>query len=217
MSSSVGVKRSRTNPGRGIFGRILILAGIVLVACNCTPCPVPPPCPECTPCAGGACPGGTGFEDLTIGTQYHVPDTFTSSGLSIIVLPFQWMNGQWTKDGYAEVKTDPTGSSLNAMYLNNVNLGFTIKSICVTIDFCDYGGNVNFGANGIIKTAQDFQDLMGFDFNGMSFNVTMQPGGSCGVIETKGDLEEFSFEDYANVTLALGGQELFIDNVCPCN
>ena len=46
-----------------------------------------------------ACNGPTGpidFEDPPLGANYYVLDTFTDSGFTMIILPFQWGNGQWT-------------------------------------------------------------------------------------------------------------------------
>jgi hypothetical protein len=218
MSIKKVLQQKRGGQRKYIFFGVLLLAGLVVAACNCPTCACPEctSCPDCSNCAELACAGGTGFEDLVIGTQYQVSDSFTSSGIAFQVLPFQWANGQWASDGNAEVVADQFGSSTKAMSLNNVNLGLILDYECIWIDYCELGGNVNFIANTVIQSADDFQDLAGFNFNGLSYGVYNITKPNCGRIETKGKPEKFDLLEKFTITLALGGQELYIDNICPC-
>jgi hypothetical protein len=202
---------------------VFLLAAICLVSCApcpaCgpqAPCPTCEACPDCTPCTPTSCQGGTGFEDLAVGTTYHSSDTLTSSGLTIPLLPFQWMDGQWITNGQADVRNDMQDETDNAMFLNNVNLGFDIEAQCIRIRYCDLGGNVNFIANGVENTADDFQDMAGIDFNGLTFGVYDVNDRNCGTIETKGSAERFVFQEGWTISFAIGGQELYVDDVCPC-
>lgn len=103
--------------------------------------------------------GNVNFESLTFRDRYYVGDVFVDSGVTMTVLPFQWDNGSWTYNGYAEVVSmGYAGEFGNEMNLNNVNLGFHCgQSIgFVQVAFGEYGGNLNLEVNGdfikILKT-----------------------------------------------------------------
>ena len=63
---------------------ILILGAIGFSAVACVP-----PSPA-TPSPLNAC---VNFEDLKVGNSYKVSDTFTDSGVTSVVMPFQWSSG----------------------------------------------------------------------------------------------------------------------------
>lgn len=148
-----------------------------------------------------------GFEGLPVGTQYVVPERFMESDVEITVRAFQWGNGQWTTDGYAEVDDQGlAGGSGQDMWINNVNLDF---DFCCGVDglalrFGEYGGNLNIEINGIFANFADFADIDGTEFDGVWVTVTDGLGNDTGTLTLKGEIWSF----------ALGGQELWIDDVC---
>ncbi|TKJ30797.1 MAG: hypothetical protein CEE40_03815 [Chloroflexi bacterium B3_Chlor] len=157
------------------------------------------PAPEVVECVD--------FEDLPLGTQYHVPERFTDSGVEITVRAFQWDNGDWTTDGFAEVSdTWDAGGSGHGMIVNNVNLDFdfccTVSEL--TLKFGEYGGNLNIDVNGIFKNFENFADIDGSNFDGVTVTVTDGLGNDTGTLTLSGPITSF----------ALGGQELVIDEIC---
>ena len=152
------------------------------------------------------------FEDQTPGTRYHVGDVITSTGREIAVEQFQWGNGNWTSSGFAKVDTmnysKGSGNDLNA---NNVNLRFLFDYPVneITLQFGDLGGNSN------IKVNNEFQNvpmnarlvsLNGTMIGGVqvTINATQQGNNWYGKMTLDGTINDFT----------IGGQELWIDNIC---
>jgi hypothetical protein len=146
------------------------------------------------------------FEDLLLGTEYHVGNTFTTSGASIEVQSFQWSNGQWTDGGYARVENEGlAGGSGQDMLFNNVNLGFDFGGPCegLSLLFGEYGGNLNIEINGDFRNFNDFIDINGPSIGGVDV-VVSDFGNSKGRLTLSGTINSF----------AIGGQELWIDDIC---
>ena len=194
----------------GVLG-LLLLVVTLTVACNPSPGPAPTPSPSpLTDCIN--------FEDLTVGSQYQVPTLFTSSGATIQVLPFQWGNMNWTNGSGASVGGDglAEGRGAKEMLPNNVNLGFNTGSLaqCITLRFRDRGGNVNLIINNVIGNWNDFQNA---NLGGVAVSVNYDPGGqNKGTLTLHGDFAQFNFQDMGWISFAVGGQELAVDDVCPC-
>ena len=145
-----------------------------------------------------------GFEDLILGTTYHVGDTFTTSGVPVTVKPFQWSNGQWTNDGFTRVENGGmAGGSGNEMAVCNVNLDFGsgISINGLSLLFGEYGGNLNIEINGDFRNFNNFSDINGLTIGGVNVSV-IDFGDSKGRLTLTGLIEQF----------AVGGQELWIDN-----
>ncbi len=158
--------------------------------------PTPTPSPDCVD-----------FEGLSLGTQYHVPDRFIDSDVEMTVRAFQWSNGEWTTDGFTEVDDQGhAGGAGQEMWINNVNLDFdfccTVEGL--TLKFGEYGGNLNIAVNGVFENFENFVDIDGANLGGVSVNVTGGLGNDTGILTLKGEIWSF----------ALGGQELWIDDVC---
>lgn len=162
-----------------------------------------------------ACPcnGGTSaltcidFDTLNLGDQYAVGDSFSVGSVTVKFVEFEWSNGTLTSNGFAEVQDGGmAGSSGNEMLVNNINLAFdfggTVSS--VTIAYGEYGGNVNLDVNGDFQNVDDFIDLNGAVVGGATVAVTVNASGELGTIEITGSIQ----------TVTIGGQELWIDDVC---
>jgi hypothetical protein len=146
------------------------------------------------------------FEDLPLAEEYHVGDNFTDSGVVIAVEHFQWGNGQWTDGGYARVENEGlAGSSGQEMAVNNVNLRFDFGESSYTgLSLCygEYGGNINIEVNGDFRNVDDFSDVIS-PVGGVHIS-TGNLGNGKGVLVLSGTIN----------SLAIGGQELWIDHVC---
>ncbi len=147
------------------------------------------------------------FEDLTLGTQYHVGDIFVDSGVIIAVQKFQWSGGGWTSDGYAEVGDEGCagGSGQEMGWINNVNLRFSYDGAwhSLSLLFGEYGGNINIEINGEFVNVEDFEDLPS-PIGGVDVSVVNGSDNEKGSLTLSGTINSF----------AIGGQELCIDHVC---
>lgn len=152
------------------------------------------------------------FSDLTSGTKYNVGETIETSGTNIKVEKFQWGNDEWTEGGYAKV--DDQGyakGSGNDMQCNNVNLNFQFDYPLnkITLSFGDLGGNSNIKINGQFKNVSRIKDLQNTTLGNVQITLeAVQDGNNWyGKMTLTGAMTGFS----------IGGQELWLDNVCPGN
>jgi len=156
------------------------------------------------------------FDDLLLGNTYYVGDTFTDSGITVDILSFQWGGGSWTSDGYARVDDDGYGGySGYDINTNNVNLGFTFSSRLkgLSLNFGEYGGNLNIQINDEFKNFQNFNDIDGTTLGGVSVSVINGLGNDKGRLILSGEMNVFNFHE-EEFTFLIGGQELWIDHVC---
>ncbi|MBC8422481.1 MAG: fibronectin type III domain-containing protein, partial [Chloroflexi bacterium] len=148
------------------------------------------------------------FEDLTLGTTYHVTDTFVTSGITVTATAFQWSGGAWTSDGFAEVENGGlAGGSGQEMEVNNINLEFDFGGSISGLElrFGEYGGNLNVEINGDFQNFGNFADIHGSTIGGVNVSVVNGLGNDQGMLTLEGAIDSF----------AIGGQELWIDDVCP--
>jgi len=147
------------------------------------------------------------FEDLVAGTEYHVPDSFTSGGIPITVAPFQTSGGGWTSAGVAKVGIGGhAGGSGNEINLNNVNLDFDfwLPLTGLSLRFGEYGGNLNLKINGDFRNFENFDEINGGVIGGVEVTVVNGHGNDKGILSLSGgSIAQF----------AVGGQELFIDDI----
>ncbi|MDY6834936.1 MAG: hypothetical protein SVY53_09090 [Chloroflexota bacterium] len=146
------------------------------------------------------------FEDLHLGTQYAVGAIFASSGIPIEVKPFQQSNNQWTELGHSIVgnsqKANGSGNELN---INNVNLDFDLcaPATYLTLQFGEYGGNLNIEINGEFRNITNFDEINGDTIGDVDVTVANGHGNDNGTLTLIGYIQQF----------AIGGQELYIDNI----
>ncbi len=148
------------------------------------------------------------FEELPLGTIYSVPQRFTDSGVQLAVRVFHLGGGQWTDGGGAQVRNEgDAGGSGQEMMVGNVNLEFDFGTTVegLTLLFGEYGGNLNIAVNGEFKDFDDFVDIDDSVIGGAHVSVADGLGNDVGRLELSGPIEAF----------VLGGQELWIDHVCP--
>lgn len=157
------------------------------------------------------------FESLTLGKEFNVGDMFVDSGVVINVLPFQWESSSWTTGGYAKVYDGSyAGVSGKEININNVNLGFQFSSSLkgLSLNFGEYGGNINIQVNDEFKNFQNFDDINGTTIGGVNISIINGSGDEKGRLILSGDMGTFNFQE-KDFTFLIGGQELWIDHVCP--
>ena len=151
-----------------------------------------------------------GFESLNVGDTFHVGDAFDDAGVTMAVDSFQWSNGQSTSNGYAEVQNGGlAGGMSNELQVNNVNIVFKLGSPVhlMTLRFGEYGGNLNITINGDFHNFNDFSDINGAFIGGTQVMAINGFGNDTGaLILSGGPITDF----------VIGGQELWIDDVCIC-
>ena len=148
------------------------------------------------------------FEDLILTTTYTVGNVFVSEGATITVEDFQWSGGTWTASGYTQVQNGGLACHLGQeMNLNNVNLRFDFGTSWtgLSLYFGEYGGNLNIDINSDFRNFEDFADIHGLVIGGVPVIVSGIAGTPCGTLLLAGEINTF----------AVGGQELWIDHVCP--
>jgi hypothetical protein len=150
-----------------------------------------------------------GFEDLDLGSTFQVGSAFTTSGITVSGEPFQWGNGQFTENGFARVDDEGlAGGSGQDLEVNNVNLAFALPLPygAAVITFGEFGGNLNLRVNGDFRNVGDFSVLDGALVGGVRVQVAFAPDEEHGFLQLMGETADIS-------DLALGGQELWIDDV----
>ena len=149
------------------------------------------------------------FEDLMTGAAYSVGDSFTESGVQIDAQPFVWSDGTVFNGGTALVgNAGLAGGSGLEINSNNINLSFDFGAPLPTglsLQFGEYGGNLNVEVNGDFVNFDDFDDIDGATIGGVRVEALGGGGSGAGRLFLFGAVHAF----------AIGGQELYIDNVCP--
>ena len=187
------------------FG-VLALTAICLAACTATPLPS-------TPFPMG---DTINFDDLNAGTVYHVNDTFISVKATLSILPFYWSDKTSHSNGRATViAAEKTGNAGNEIVLNNVNLGIDVGPLeCITIRFFKSGGNVNLIINQVEGNFDEFQDT---NVGGVDVSVAYDSNTNYkGTLTLRGKFEKFVFQEKWSISFAIGGQELWLDDIGPC-
>ena len=149
------------------------------------------------------------FSGQTVGTQFPVGQSFTENNIAVDVEQYQWPNGTWATNGRAEVKgtnlAQGTGNEINT---NNVNLKFNFNypGRKIVLKFAELGGNNNINVNGTFQNVGDLINLDGTNIAGNQVTVTATQQGNnwVGSLIVDGSITSFS----------IGGQELWMDNVC---
>jgi hypothetical protein len=147
-----------------------------------------------------------GFEGLPLGQTYQVGDTFTNSGVTVTVQQFMLRKGN-PATGHAEVENGgAAGGSGLELEVNNVNLDFNFGAVIsvLTLRFGEHGGNLNLDVNGDFHNFKNFQDLNNAIVGGVAVSVTNGGGNDQGILTLNGPIKSF----------VIGGQELWIDDVC---
>jgi len=153
--------------------------------------------------------------------------TDNNTGVKIVVLPFQWSNGNSTSTGFAEIVSgNKAGGSGKDIHCDNVCLGFIIPESEININkftakFGEYGGNINLIVNDKWQNFENFDMIPSpiLSPNGGSVTINVSSGLPLGTIELLGKINNF-YESFPVETdldslysIIIGGQELWLDDV----
>ncbi len=154
---------------------------------------------------------------LNVGDQFGQPAghsggdvIFTTRGIEVSVQDFSLVGGGSTLNvAQVDQAPAPLGGG-QAMRLNNISLGFNFTRAglaggVVSFDFLDMGGYHNLSVNGSPVFVGDIKAVPS-PTGGVAIAVSTTPvvGGTRGVVVLRGTVED----------LLVGGQELWIDNIC---
>jgi hypothetical protein len=148
------------------------------------------------------------FESLTLGARYGVGSLFSDSGATILGKAFEWSNGTLTTGGFTQVQNNGmAGGSGNELAVNNINLAFDFGGPVpgLSLRYGEYGGNLNIEINGDFRNFNSFADINGLTIGGVKVSDVPVAGTPLGTLTLEGTVHSF----------AIGGQELWIDDVCP--
>lgn len=159
------------------------------------------------------------LDDLKLGAEIQVGDPAVvnnatgSLKFNVEGQAFQWSDGTWFSGGQATVtQTHSAGNAGNEININNINLHF-VSSVGgldgISMLYGEYGGNINLEINGDFRNASNFTDLHGMLIGGVRIMVHPRPGnpelGEISLVAENNPLAHFK----------IGGQELYIDHLCP--
>ncbi|MGB1250400.1 MAG: SdrD B-like domain-containing protein [Candidatus Promineifilaceae bacterium] len=152
------------------------------------------------------------FEDLALGTTWNTAaPAIPAGGVQFDPEPFQWADGTWTGAGTATVENGgAAGGSGNELNSNNISLVFALTGDFANgaeYRFGEYGGNINLSVNGDFVNFNNYQDIHGATIGGVTVSVINGSGSDNGIVRLSG----------AVATLTMGGQEHYIDDLCPIN
>ena len=149
-----------------------------------------------------------GYEDVA-GIMVGTPgDTFTTEGIDMFINGFQWSDGTWHHTG--QVNADSNGYACSygqELELSNASVLHDFAGSIgplenVSLQFGEYGGNINVEINGDLRNVNDFRDLDGMLVGGVMVSIPYGGNGNdCGKMTLTGTVD----------TLGIGGRELWID------
>ena len=123
------------------------------------------------------------------------------------VAPFAFSDGASTRTGVAYVTSEEADGGYGyQIQPGNVNLIFNLSTVPLQLSFLfgEYGGNLNMHVNGDFRNFENFADFNGLVVGGAKVAVLKGYGNDFGYLQLSGAIRSF----------AVGGQELWIDNVC---
>ena len=151
------------------------------------------------------------FEDLPAVASYAVGDSFVADNAGLQATftgrPFEWSNGVVFAGGSANVSNGNlaavAGQEIGTNnILLDVDFGHPVEDL--SMNFGEYGGNLNVYINGDFVNFENFADINGAVIGGTNVSVTNGLGNDAGVVEIDGVVNNFGF----------GGQELWVDHIC---
>ncbi len=162
------------------------------------------------PAPGGCESIATEWEDSFVGTSHYVGDVFTSGMVTASCLDFIWSDGTPYASGNTLFGNAGMANGWgHEIMLNNINLNLDLGADVgyMEILFGEYGGNLNLEINGDFRNFDDFVAVNGLMIGGVDVSVTNGYGDDYGVLTLVANLDTIHH-------LTLGGQELWIDDIC---
>jgi hypothetical protein len=161
------------------------------------------------------------LDTLAVGVVIRIGPPPTNSYqpplMDIAAHQFTWSNGSTTTNGEAKTEnTGKAGGSSVEIAVNNLMLsvsrGFGQVLQKVRVSFGEYGGNINVSVNNTFANVDNFAALNNKALGGVNINVLSGGlGNDKGVIEFQGMMPD---QNSGLGQFAVGGQELWIDDIC---
>ena len=206
---------------------IMIALGVALglLIAACAPIPTPPPPTPAPPTSPPPTPPGMtceSLDSLVPKTQITVlapppGNSFQPPSMDLAAHPFTWGNGTMTPDGFAEVDDQGrAGGSGYDVEVNNVLLSVSIGAgqalQQLQLTFGEYGGNLNLSVNNQLVNFNDFVNIAGTVIAGVKVDLLyISPSNDLGQILFQGPM----MDQAAGLgQFSVGGQELWIDDIC---
>ena len=148
------------------------------------------------------------FEDVKSPSNYPVSNFLNTQGYDITFKEFYWLPSGSTSSGLATVDTTNLAGGTGAeLELNNINavFSFNYPIQCLRLNFGEYGGNINLEINDDFKNFRNFAEIDGWTIGGCTISVVNGLGDDQGTLSIQGPIASFK----------IGGQELYIDDICP--
>jgi len=146
-------------------------------------------------------------QGLNTGQQFTPGDTFTTEGVDFAVSDFTAGGGQTTSGFVEVVDSSQAGGFADELQINNVNIEPEIDQTLdgLSLMYGEFGGNLNLEINGEFENFDNFADINQTMIGGTDVFTgdVGTPGQSRGFMTVTGPINQF----------AIGGQELFVDNV----
>jgi hypothetical protein len=150
---------------------------------------------------------------------------FASDGISYTTEPFVFAGGGGTGGGMATIVGSCNGAPGHSLWLSNIRVAPDISDYFsspgvrrVKFFYDDFGGSVNLRVNGVLASAfDDFADIPGAFFAGVGANLTVVAVWTG--VSWRGTVTIEALPGDCLADVAIGGQELCIDDVCaesPC-
>jgi hypothetical protein len=149
------------------------------------------------------------FASLPRLATYEVGDRFEDGGAIVAMDVYYFVEGQFTENGVAQIDVNGNaGGSGSDLGLNNINASFDFDRRLDALELAVgwYGGSINLELNGERIIASEIAELDGTALGDATLAVR--------ALDDTGNLYVL-FIDGAITTFAIGGQELWIDDVCP--
>lgn len=193
-----------------VIHRSFVIVPVLLTGCAPSP---PPSASSFATCEA--------LDSLPLGSRIVIGpppvNSFQPPTMDIAAHPFTWSNGTATSNGYAEIQNrGRSGGSRNEIAVNNllvsISIGFGQTLKALRFSFGEYGGNLNLSINDQFVNFDNFLQVHGVIIKGVNVNVL-----SGGLGNDRGQIEFVgSMTDQASGLgqLSVGGQELWIDDIC---
>lgn len=209
-----------------LFIGLFLMIAVLLAGCSVTagPAPAEPPHDD----ESGGSPAQPeevydlsciDFEDVSLGTRISVGsgpgNSYQPALADIAAHEFVWGNGSATTAGFSIIENNGrAGGSGHEAQVNNTTLYVETGAeiVYMRLAFGEFGGNLNLVLNNEFVNFENFAEIDGYTVGGVNISVFGGGGGNdMGVVEFRGEMRQL---DGGFGQFGLGGQELWIDDIC---
>ena len=146
------------------------------------------------------------FQDLAVGTQYGLNDTFVSNGTTLKARSFNFFTGN-PVFGNVRIQNGNnahgTGQEV-ALTLSDLGISFTQPISGLSILYGDFGSSVNLVINGVATSGANMSDMDGIVRDGVTVEVFEDSSTLFGRVLLRGDIRQ----------IEIGGLNFMVDDIC---